>query len=264
MSAVQALGVARAFGIHVEADGDDLLLEASGPPPDAVLAALSQHKPEVLRLLYSAKDGSSPEYWCVLFHQRAAVAEIDGRLRRTDAEARAFECCVVEWLNRNPTPSGAGRCSWCGQPGTQGAVVVPYGTEAGTHAWLHPECWPAWHELRRSQAQQALTRMGLGCSQTSAEQTVKGRKMTKESDVEEWLSIRAGIACGPYLSSAFAGDAGARIATPALPNPRHEAFAQALARGSSAAAAYVEAGYKANRHNAATLARKPTHFNPSG
>ena len=43
---------------------------------------------------------------------------------------------------------------------------------------------------------------------------------------------------------------------PILENPRHEAFAQGLARGSSAAAAYVEAGYKPNRHNAAALARK--------
>jgi hypothetical protein len=47
-----------------------------------------------------------------------------------------------------------------------------------------------------------------------------------------------------------------RFCMPALQNPRHEAFAQALARGTSASAAYVEAGYKANRHNAATLARK--------
>ena len=43
---------------------------------------------------------------------------------------------------------------------------------------------------------------------------------------------------------------------PVLKNPRHEAFAQAVARGMSAAAAYVEAGYKANRHNAAALARE--------
>jgi hypothetical protein len=43
---------------------------------------------------------------------------------------------------------------------------------------------------------------------------------------------------------------------PVLANPKHETFAQAVARGSSAAAAYVEAGYKENRHNAATLARK--------
>jgi hypothetical protein len=40
---------------------------------------------------------------------------------------------------------------------------------------------------------------------------------------------------------------------PALKNPRHEAFAQALARGMSATAAHEEAGYKANTGNASTL-----------
>jgi phage terminase small subunit len=43
---------------------------------------------------------------------------------------------------------------------------------------------------------------------------------------------------------------------PVRKNPRHETFAQALARGSSAAGASIEAGYKPNRHNAATLARQ--------
>jgi hypothetical protein len=38
-----------------------------------------------------------------------------------------------------------------------------------------------------------------------------------------------------------------------LKNPRHEAFAQALAKGLSGSAAYVEAGYKANAGNACTL-----------
>jgi phage terminase small subunit len=37
---------------------------------------------------------------------------------------------------------------------------------------------------------------------------------------------------------------------PTLKNPRHEAFAQALARGISASAAYVEAGYKASTTDA--------------
>jgi hypothetical protein len=40
---------------------------------------------------------------------------------------------------------------------------------------------------------------------------------------------------------------------PALPNPRYEKFAQALARGAPATAAYVQAGYKANAGNASTL-----------
>lgn len=40
---------------------------------------------------------------------------------------------------------------------------------------------------------------------------------------------------------------------PVLGNPRHELFAQAIASGKSASAAYVEAGYEPNRHNAARL-----------
>lgn len=40
---------------------------------------------------------------------------------------------------------------------------------------------------------------------------------------------------------------------PALPNARHERFAQELAKGETADAAYVAAGFKANRGNAARL-----------
>jgi phage terminase small subunit len=40
---------------------------------------------------------------------------------------------------------------------------------------------------------------------------------------------------------------------PVLPNPRHESFAQALAKGKSAAEAYVAAGYKDNRSAASRL-----------
>lgn len=40
---------------------------------------------------------------------------------------------------------------------------------------------------------------------------------------------------------------------PALTNPRHERFAQELAKGKSASEAYVAAGYKANDGNASTL-----------
>lgn len=43
---------------------------------------------------------------------------------------------------------------------------------------------------------------------------------------------------------------------PVLKNARHERFAQDLAKGKTAEKAYVDAGYKANRHNAAALARE--------
>jgi hypothetical protein len=44
MSAVEALQAARAAGISVRIDGDGLVLEASAPPPCAVLDPLSRHK----------------------------------------------------------------------------------------------------------------------------------------------------------------------------------------------------------------------------
>jgi phage terminase small subunit len=43
---------------------------------------------------------------------------------------------------------------------------------------------------------------------------------------------------------------------PCLPNSKHERFAQEIAAGNSASKAYVTAGYKEHRHNAAGLARK--------
>ena len=163
MTAAQALGAARAFGIHFELDGDDLLLEASAPPPRAILDALSQHKADVVRILRAAKEGWSTDDWQLYFEERAAVAEFDGRLPRADAEAQALECCIVEWLNSNPAPSVAGRCAWCGHAQSHNTVVLPFGTEPGTHTWLHPECWPEWRNVRRNQALEALTRNGIGC-----------------------------------------------------------------------------------------------------
>lgn len=40
---------------------------------------------------------------------------------------------------------------------------------------------------------------------------------------------------------------------PVLPNPKHEKFAQSLAKGKTADEAYVEAGFKPNRGNASRL-----------
>ena len=160
MSAGQALRAARAAGIHLEVEGDDLLLEAPAPPPTAVLDALSRHKAEIVRILHPAKDGWSAEDWRLYFEERAAIAEFDGGLPRAKAEAQAFECCVVTWLDRNPAPSAPGRCAWCGRSESH-APVVPFGTP-GTHTWLHRECWSAWRKMRPFQAKEALTRMGIG------------------------------------------------------------------------------------------------------
>ena len=152
MSAGQPLRAARAAGIHLEVEGDDLLLEAPAPPPTAVLDALSRHKAEIVRILHPAKGGWSAEDWRLYFEERAAIAEFDGGLPRAKAD-------VVTWLDRNPAPSAPGRCAWCGRSENH-APVVPFGTEPGTH--LHRECWSEWRKMRQSQARKALTRMGIG------------------------------------------------------------------------------------------------------
>ena len=114
MNAAGALKAARAAGLKLVADGDALALSAASAPPAAVLDALFRHKAEIIALLQPGRDGWSAEDWQVYFDERAGIAEFDGGLSRAEAEAQAFECCVAEWLNRNPVCSSPGRCLECG------------------------------------------------------------------------------------------------------------------------------------------------------
>ena len=51
MSAIKALNAARAAGVELALEGDDLALSAASEPPAAVLDALSRHKAEIVALL---------------------------------------------------------------------------------------------------------------------------------------------------------------------------------------------------------------------
>jgi hypothetical protein len=115
MSALDALKTARSAGVQLGIDGDELVLAASAPPA-AVLDALSRHKAEIVALLRPGRGGWSAEDWQVFFDERAGIIEFDGGLLlpRAEAETQAFDCCVGEWLNRNPERSPAGRCLGCG------------------------------------------------------------------------------------------------------------------------------------------------------
>src|SRR5690348_16251459 len=110
MSAAEALEVARAVGIRVDIDGDDLVLEAPTAPPPGVLDLMSRYKADIVTLLRLADEGWSTEDWQVFFDERAGIAEFDGGLSRGPAEARAFGYCVVEWLIRNPPCLPPGQC----------------------------------------------------------------------------------------------------------------------------------------------------------
>jgi len=61
MSSAEALRAARAAGIQIEIDGDDLVLEAAARPPDELLAKLKQHKAEIVALLQPGTERTATE-----------------------------------------------------------------------------------------------------------------------------------------------------------------------------------------------------------
>jgi hypothetical protein len=88
----------------------------------------------------------------------------DGGLPRAEAEARAFACCVVEWLNRNFMCSPPARCLACGGRDHARDALLPHGIEpiggtgdqAGRHSFVSSEAdasrnrLPAPHPYRSS------------------------------------------------------------------------------------------------------------------
>ena len=161
MSAHAALKLAQDNGVRVDVDGSDLILDAAQEPPSRVVDALRCHKSEIIELLREREDGWSAIDWNAYFDERAAIAEFNSDKSRIDAEAQAFECCIVEWLNRNPELSDAGGCAWCKGLDEDGHVVVPFENEAQGHIWLHFGCWLSWSNSRHVCAAEALEGFGI-------------------------------------------------------------------------------------------------------
>ena len=161
MSAVQALKAASAAGVRLGIDGKDLTLEADAGPPPSVMNLLTCHRADVIALLRTWRDSWSGEDWRAFFDERAGIAEFDGGLPRLEAEARAYACCLTEWLNRNPVRSSPDRCLRCGEAEHAHDSLLPFGTERTDHAWLHSRCWSAWSAARQAEAVAALEAMGI-------------------------------------------------------------------------------------------------------
>jgi hypothetical protein len=89
MNAIEALRAAHVAGIQLGVDGEDLVLEASVPPPPAVIDLLSNHKAGIVALLRAAEDGWAAEDRQVFFDERASIIEFDGGTPRAWAEALA-------------------------------------------------------------------------------------------------------------------------------------------------------------------------------
>jgi hypothetical protein len=154
--------------IIADARGDGLILSLGssgglrfeGPrkAADKWVPLLRGAKPGIIAHLRRAQRASwDAEDWRSFFEERAAILEYDGGLPCQEAEVRALQCCVAEWLRQHPVRSEPGRCLACGESGKR-EPLIPYGTTE--HAWLHGRCWPAWYRTRKDDAALALTYLG--------------------------------------------------------------------------------------------------------
>ena len=142
------------IGATVEMVHDRLILRAGSTEiPGTLVKRIREAKRELMTVLGAEKDrGAARAHEDRQCEERPHAQESD---RLTDQD-RTPETLIVQWLDEHPAPSTPGRCAWCGNPESLGPMVVPFGTEPGTHAWLHPECWSPWHRARRAEAATAL------------------------------------------------------------------------------------------------------------
>ena len=158
------------IGATVKPAGDRLILRAGLTAIPATLAnRVREAKADLIATLALRTVRNVPE-----------EQEDAGEPTRHQSERRTFEGCIVEWLNQHPTPSAPGRCAWCGMPESPGAVVLPFGTEPGTHVWFTRNAGP----LGRRPGRQALSpRWRLLASWRLLVMFRRGFKTEKRSDL---------------------------------------------------------------------------------
>ena len=168
MSAFRALDAARAAGIEVRLDGKDLVLSGASAPPTDVLDMLRRHKLSIVALLQRPPCRATllqpiqpwdPDDWRAFFDEQVRIAEYDG-LSRSAAEARAFDCCVAEWLYCTSVITQPGPCPICGDADRPNDPLLAIGFIGGRY-WLHKGCVKAWCTARRAEAVAALAAMGI-------------------------------------------------------------------------------------------------------
>src|SRR5262245_45285770 len=99
MDRLTLLGEARAAGLNVAVKGDTLVIR--GPRrAEPIVRKLIDHKPELMAALAQAARlhpvAHDPVTWRDFYEERAAISEFEGGLSRHQADAIAFEACLVE------------------------------------------------------------------------------------------------------------------------------------------------------------------------
>ena len=125
-----------------------------GAMTEADIARLRASRVEIQSAL--GRSPPTAEDWREFFEERAAIIEFDGGVDRQEAERRAFECCVVDWLNANrPVQNDPEHCLHCGMAlNAYNAIAVV--ADPSERLWLHHRCHGAWLDRRKNMAVAAL------------------------------------------------------------------------------------------------------------
>ena len=186
MSAFRALDAARAAGVDVRLDGINLAVSAASEPPIDVIDLLRRYKLSIVAVLQPIQPWDATD-WRAYFDERAAVAEFDHGLPRPEAEARAFEFCVSEWLRQHAVYSVSDRCLRCGDADRRDHPLLPIGIAGAGQAWLHIECSATWSAVRKVEAVAAMGAMGIvaaPCTRSTQEKATSGPAPSPESTFE--------------------------------------------------------------------------------
>ena len=132
MSARQAFQASYEARVVVVMGGDRLRVRASGPPPSEVLEKPKRHRAEVLLLLRRESASWSSENWQAHSDKPAGIAEHDGDLSPSAAEAQAYGDCLTGWIEQYPVRSSPEWCHGCDGREEATAPLLPYRAETAS------------------------------------------------------------------------------------------------------------------------------------
>ncbi len=123
-------------------------------PADRItLAALADPMLPKRRFRRQPSTSWTAEDWLSDFHERVAVAKLEGGQSREVAEQNIFAQIVIEWTNVNPAETkGQDLCAYCGERFGQDEGLPFLNGGGGPYVWLHGNCHDDWMARRRAEA----------------------------------------------------------------------------------------------------------------
>jgi hypothetical protein len=122
MSAAAVLRVARAAGIELGLDGDDLLLQAAAPPPATILDLLSVNKPAIVAILRQSDSSRT------LIDERSVLVVDKAGVPREWTEGYTRLCAM-------PPPVDISERDWQAMADGAGRLLEQWGGKLASLGW---------------------------------------------------------------------------------------------------------------------------------